>query len=137
MGVPQRERHDTRTLFDAAGTEDPDPLELLQALDGVADHVPLMGHQRIVPDRRQVVDGGAEPDGAGDVRRARLELVGHLGPGALLALHHPDHLAAAVIRRHGLQELPSSPHSADAGGTAHLVSREGVHVDVQSLDVHR
>ena len=85
--------------------------------------------------RRQVVERGAQADGGGDVRRARLELVGHVVERRVPQVDLADHLAAAHERRHGLQELPARPERAGAGRAEHLVAGEDVEVGAEVLDV--
>ena len=85
----------------------------------------------------QVVHGGGQADGAGDVRGAGLELERQLGVGGRLKAHMLDHLAAGLPRRHRLQQLLAADERADARGAVHLVAGEGVEVAAERLHVHR
>ena len=62
-----------------------------------------------MPIALEVVDRGAEADGAGDVRRARLEARRDAREGRLLEAHRRDHVAAAEERRHRLEQLARAP----------------------------
>jgi hypothetical protein len=52
-----------------------------------------------------------------------------------LEAHLADHLAAAEEWRHRCQVLASRPQRAGAGGTAHLVSGEGVEIAAERGDI--
>ena len=58
-------------------------------------------------------------------------------PGALLVLDVQDHLAAALIWRHGFEHFLASIQNTDARRPAHLVSREGEEVAADFLHVKR
>ncbi len=76
-----------------------------------------------MPSAFEIVDGGAERDDVGDVRRAGLELVGQVGVRARLVGHALDHLTAAEERVHGLEKVALAVEDADAGRAEHLVRR--------------
>ena len=80
-------------------------------------------------ERVEVVDRGAEPDRLGGRRGARLELVGQLVPGRVLALDARDHVAAAEERAHRAQELAPPVQQADRRAER-LVAGPGVEVGV-------
>ena len=73
-------------------------------------------------------DGLAQPDDARDVRRAGLELEGQLGIGGLLEGDHVDHLAAALPRRHLVQQFFEAVEYAGTGGAIALMSAEGIEI---------
>ena len=52
-------------------------------------------------------------------------------------MHVADHLAAALVRRHGGQPLRLAVEHADAGRPVELVAGEDVEVDVEVLHVDR
>ena len=79
-------------------------------------------------DRVEVVDRRAQPDVAGDVRRAGLESVRRVVEHGAVEAHFLDHLAAAEERRHRGEVLAARPQRAGAGRAAHLVAGEGVEV---------
>ena len=97
----------------------------------------LVRADRVEPDGPHVVDRRAEPDRAGDVRRAGLELVRQIVPGAALERDRPNHVAAAQERRHRVEHRLAAVQDADAGRAVHLVAGEHVEVRAERLDVHR
>ncbi len=64
-------------------------------------------------------------------------LYGRVVLGALLEGDGEDHVAAALPRRHGREQLLAAVEHADAGGAVDLVAGEGVEVAVQRLHVDR
>ena len=92
---------------------------------------------RLDAEALDVVDGGGQPDRAGDVRRAGLELVRQLVVGGLLEGHREDHVAAALPRRHRLEQRLAPVEHADAGRAVHLVAGEGVEVAAERAHVDR
>ena len=74
---------------------------------------------------------------ARDVRRARLELVGHVVERRVAQMNLADHLAATHERRHLLEDLASRPQRAGAWGPECLVAGEDEEVGVQVLDADR
>ena len=53
----------------------------------------------------------------------------------LLEGDRADHVAAALVRRHGLEEAGLAVQDADAGGAEQLVAGERVEVAIEVLDV--
>ncbi len=90
---------------------------------------------RSMPMPSQVVDRRRQADGARDVRRARLELPRQLVVGGLLERHRQDHVAAALPRRHRLEQLLAAVQHADAGRAEHLVAGEAVEIAAERLHV--
>ena len=88
-------------------------------------------------DAGQVVDGGPQPDRAGDVRRAGLELVRQRCIRRGFERHRFDHVAAALVRRHGVEQIPPAPQHADAGGAVQLVATKDVKVTAEPFQVRR
>ena len=70
------------------------------------------------------------------MRRACLKLVRQLVVDSLLEGHGANHVATALVRRHGIQQSGFAIQSADAGRTIYLVTGENVEVAIQSLHVH-
>ena len=95
-----------------------------------------MGVDVLHAERAEVVHGGAQADGFGDGRRARLELPGQLVRGEALEGDGADHVAAAQEGGHGFEQLALAVEDADAGRAAHLVAGEGQEVHVERLHVH-
>src|SRR5205085_7907408 len=91
----------------------------------------------IEADPVQVVDGGAEPDGLRNRRRAGLELVRQLVPRRALDGDGADHSAPELEGLHPLEQLAPPPEDADPGRPAQLVPGETEEVAVERLDVDR
>ena len=88
-------------------------------------------------ERADPVDGRAQTDRLGDLRRAGLELPGQLGPGRLVGGYGPDHVAAADERRHLLEQLAPPVQDPDPGRAVRLVSGPGVEIGIDRRQVHR
>src|SRR5439155_13710860 len=78
-----------------------------------------------------------QADGAGDIRRAGLELVGQGVVGRLGERDRADHVAAALPGRHRVEQGRLAVKHADARRTVDLVSGEDVEVAIEVLDVDR
>ena len=89
------------------------------------------------PDSLQVVERRAEPDGVGDAGRAGLEAHGRRLVEASFEGDVADHVAAALPRRHRVQQVELSVQDADPGRCEHLVPGERVPVAVEQLHVDR
>ena len=96
----------------------------------------FVGRDLIDAELVDVIQRGAESDAAGDVGRAGFELVRQVGVGGLLEGDHLDHVAAALIGRHGVEQRGLAVEDADAGGAEDLVAAEGVEIGVERLQVH-
>ena len=94
-----------------------------------------MRRDALEADRLHVVDRRGETDGAGDVRRARLEAGGDPGVAGLLEGDALDHRAAALPGRHRLEKFAAAPQRADSRRSVELVTREGVEVAAERLHV--
>ena len=81
-----------------------------------------MGGERLAVEAGQEVDRRPETDRAGEVRRAGLELVGGVVVDGLLEADRQDHVAAALIGGHLLEQLAPAVEDADAGRPVHLVA---------------
>ena len=91
----------------------------------------------VAADVVEVIHRRVQPDGAGDVRRAGLESVRRVFPGALLEIHVQNHFAAALIRRHGFEHFLAAIQNADAGRPAHFVAGEREEIAADFLHVDR
>ena len=69
-----------------------------------------------VPDRR------LQPSHASHIRRARFEFVREFVINCLLECHRADHVPAALVRRHGLQQRGLAVKGSDAGRCKDLVA---------------
>ena len=88
----------------------------------VLQHRVFVREGGVAIDAGQVIDGSAQPDHPRHVRRAGLELVRHLVVERLLERHRRDHVAAALIRRHRLEQRGAAIEHAGAGRPEHLVA---------------
>src|SRR5436190_23569007 len=91
MDVAEVERNDSRSAIRWRPVQN-DAGNLPEPLQRVRGELLLVVLDRLEPDRVQVVDRRAEPDGLGDRRGSRLELVRHVAPGGLLGPHLPDYV---------------------------------------------
>src|SRR3954447_7112111 len=92
------ERDRAATVVGRGRADDAEPLDLLQRAEGVAGELVLVLADRVHAELGEVVDRGAEADGLGDHRGARLELVRQHGPGRAGHRDLVDYLAAAEER---------------------------------------
>ncbi len=108
-----------------------------QALGGQPQETLLVRPDPLEPDPFNPLDGRGQTDRTGDMRRAGLELVRKLRVGRLLEGDLLDHVPAALVRRHRLEQTAFSVEHAHAGRPVELVSGEGVKIGIQGLDVGR
>ena len=80
---------------------------------------------------------GMKADRAGEIGRAGLEFVRHGIPGAVEEIHAGDHVAAALERRHFLEQFAPAIEDADAGGAADFVAGKGEEIAADFLRVQR
>src|SRR3984957_5555764 len=95
----------------------------------------LVSGDLVDPESFDVIHGGCHTDGAGDVRRAGLELVWQLVVSRLLERHRQDHVAAALPRGHGFEQLLATVENTDTGGAVDLVARERVELNTNGPDI--
>src|SRR6185437_11983541 len=117
--------------------KDAQPVELAEALHSVGEEPILMRLDALAPDAFHIVDGGTEPDGLHDGRRAGFEAVRRWGIGDALGGYRVDHLAAALIGPHGLEQLLFAVKHADAGRAVKLMSGEGIEIAIEVLNIDR
>ena len=70
----------------------------------------------------EVIDGGSEPDGSADVRRAGFEPFRAVAEGGALDRDPLDHVATAEERGHGLEEREPPPERPDPARAEELVT---------------
>ena len=97
----------------------------------------LMGVDGVEPDPVDPIDCRVEADGAGDVRRPRLEPRRRRQIGRSLERHPIDHCPATLPRRHRVEQFLLRPQRADAGWPVNLVRRENVEVGADRGDIDR
>ncbi len=90
------------------------------------------------PDLLDVINRGCEPDRAGDIWRAGFESMRRFLERALIKSDAYDHFAAAVPRRHRIENLGSSVKRADPSRSTHLVSgkRQEIAAHFAHIDRH-
>ena len=109
--------------------------DLGEALDrGRRERLLVLGDP-LRADALEVGDGRRESDRSFHIRGAGLELVRNLVVGRMIVPHAGDHLAAAVVGRHGVEQLRLRHQRPRAHGPEHLVPREGVEVAIERLQV--
>ena len=92
-----------------------------------------VGHAQAV----HVVNGDAQADAAGDVLGAGLKLGGNYVVEGLLESNGANHLAAALVGRHSVQQVGAAIEGADAGGAVELMAGEDVEVAADALHIYR
>src|SRR5207253_3914742 len=84
----------------------------------------------------QVFKRRAQADGVGDIRRASLKLIRQPVINRLVESNGGNHVSAALVRWHGLQQFGLAVKNANSGRTINLVAGEGIEVAVKILYVH-
>src|SRR5581483_3767689 len=102
---------------------------------GVSEQIVFVRGDFVEADAFHVTDGRAETDGAGNIRSAGFKLKGKLIEQRLFECNRGDHVAAALVGRHGLKERGFAVKHADAGGAVHFVAGKGVEIAVERLHV--
>src|SRR6267143_6572165 len=120
VNVTVRERHDAGSVV--ARSIDRDALDLRQALDSQAGELLLVRGDLVQSQLLEIGDGGAEPDGGLHVRSPAFELVGDLVPSGMVIPNPLDHLAAAVVGRHRLEQRWLGDQRPASHGSEHLVA---------------
>src|ERR1700739_855240 len=90
----------------------------------------------VYPEAIHILDGCAQADSARHMGRASFKFIGQLVVDRLLEGYGTDHVAAALIRRHGVEQSRFAIQNADASWTVHLVTGENIEVTIQSPDVY-
>ena len=92
---------------------------------------------RRTSDLFEIIDRGRQSDRARDIRRARFESMRRFLEGAFLESDADDHFAAAVPRRHDVENFGATVERTDAGRATHLVSGESEKIATQLLHIER
>src|SRR5262249_5598959 len=96
-----------------------------EAFKGVSTQLLVVMGDAMTAQRIEIIHRRVEAYDAGNVRRARFELVRRFFEGGLVEIDVQDHFAAALVRGHLFQTLGTAVQNAQTGRTAHLVGREG------------
>ncbi len=116
--------------------EEADVIQRGEFLVGIGGEVAVMVPDILAADAVEVIHRDAEADGARDVRRAGFELVRRLFEFGFVVADAKNHLAAALVGRHGVEKLLAAIQNADAGGPANLVAGKGKEIAADGLDIH-
>ena len=117
------------------GADDAQAVDFEQAFRGVVKQILFVRGDRVDADRGDVVERRGQADDAFDVRRARFEFVRQRVVGRLLETDGEDHVAAALPRRHGVEDRLLAVQHAGAGRAVDLVRGERVEVAVELANV--
>src|SRR6266404_6509989 len=85
--------------------------------------------------RIQIVDCGAQSYLRSDCRRSRLKLIWQISVDSLFKRNALDHVTTALKRIHLFEYLSLAVNDSAASGSEHLVTREGVKVAVEILNI--
>src|SRR6516225_11475089 len=111
------------------------PRDLRQRLCPVSQDLLFVGRDPVHAEPLEVIDRDTEANGACNVRRPRLELVGHTVIERFLKCDRTDHVPTALIRRHLIQEARLAVEHADACRAVSLVAGENVELAVECPDI--
>jgi len=134
MHVLQEETHQAGAVF--PGAENADIIQCGQFFDRVAGQFLVVTPDVVAADGVQVIHGGMQADGAGNIGRAGFKPVGGGFEFRLVIADGQDHLAPALIGRHAIEHFLASVKGADAGGAANLVAGEGEEIAADGLHIH-
>ena len=133
VDVAHQKRHDSTLV--GSGAIDACTVNLEQpARHGLQQLVLVsgdVGHAQFL----DIVDGPGQGGNAHIVGRTGLKLERQLGKGCLVERDVPNHLATTLIGRHAVEPLLLAIEHPHAGGSIHLVARQGIEVAVQVLHV--
>ncbi len=89
---------------------------IVQELFGAVDQqFVLIGCNLVEPDVVDIVERCAQPDAARDIGRAGFELIRQLVVSGLFEGDRENHVAAALVGGHGIQQFRLSVEDSDAG----------------------
>src|SRR5262249_6282984 len=126
MGTLKLKRYDRPLVL--GGAEYAKRIDLAQTLMSITREFRLVIADARLADGRDLIDGGARPDGLTEGGRAGLELMGRVTVGEAILKHFADHLATAVKRRHGGEMLVLAVKHPDAGRAVELVAGKCVEI---------
>ena len=119
-----------------AGTEEPDAFERGQLLECIGAEFLAVLRDAVAADTVEIIHGGVQPDGTGNVRRAGFESVRRVFPRALMIIDGENHLAAALIRWGFLKPFAPAIQHPEAGRSAHFMcgAREKIAANLRHVD---
>ena len=127
------ERYDAGLLL--GGADQPHSRKPGEFFRGIGEEFVLVRPHVLEADAAEVIDRRAQCDGPGDVGRPRFEFVGDDVVNRLFKADRTDHVAPALIRRHGLEQRRLAVEHPHAGRAVNLVAGKGVVVAVELPDV--
>ena len=132
----EEEADQTRAADGRVGTEEPDAFKRGQLLECIGAEFLVVLRDAIAANMVEIVHGGVQPDGTGNVRRAGFEFVRRVFPRALMIIDGENHLAAALIRRGFFEPFAPAIQNPKAGRTAHFMrgEREEIAADLLHVD---
>src|SRR5690606_11291617 len=130
VDVGKMEADDSGTVF--AGAENPDSVDAGKLIEGIFSELLIVAEDFGAAQSVEIIHGGVEADGSGDVRSAGFESEGSRFVLAFVKIDVGNHFAAAVKRGEGIEEIFASVKRADSGGAAHFMSgnREEIAADL-------
>src|SRR2546426_11426230 len=115
--------------------EDTHPGQFSQTFHRITSKVRIVFKNCCASDLLDVIDGRFQPDGPGDIWCAGLKSVRRLLECAFFQGHADDHLAAAMPRRHRIENFGAPVERSDASRSTHLVSGESQEITAQLLHI--
>ena len=119
------------------GPEQAHAVDPPQRLAAFADQGGFVRMDGVEANALHPVDRRVQPDGADDMRRSCFEALRRRREGGALERHVVDHRSAALVRRHGLEQIGAAPQSADAGRAVQFVRRQSIEIATDRGDIDR
>src|SRR5947209_2029842 len=104
-----------------------------EGVSAVLKKLIFVGRDSLHAERADIVERCAQSDAARDIGCAGFELVGRIRVSSLLEGDHFDHVAAALVRWHSLQQRGLAIEDADARGANYLVTAESIEIGIERL----
>mmetsp|Transcript_24388 Transcript_24388/g.68537 ORF Transcript_24388/g.68537 Transcript_24388/m.68537 type:complete len:291 (+) Transcript_24388:246-1118(+) len=130
------ERANGRSFHSHRRSECADSLHLAHAFVQVLGQFVLVLFHLVHPNALQVLDRRPQSNSLRDCRSSGLESGRRFGVCCAFHRHMIDHLASALVRWHGIEQILLAPQKADTSRGAHFVSGRGQKVDAQILHIH-
>ena len=108
----QQEREHTR-LFSCRANQT-NTRNRCNRFGGICERFVFIGSHIVHPQTIHIIDGCTQADGTRHMGRARFKFVRQFVVDCLLECHRTDHVTAALVRRHGIQQSGFAVQNADA-----------------------
>src|SRR5262249_42557054 len=135
MDAIQYTGEDRRLL--GRGADDPKARKLLNLVCGSRKKPALMFSNPGQSDPRYVFDRRTQTDGRCNRRCARLKFVRQVVVCRLFECYGANHFAAALERRHRIEQKPLPVSHANAGWTVKFVAGKSIKIAIESLYIDR